>query len=352
MFNFTAICESVKRHWIAILLVTVLALAAGICSSFVKSGKIETEPTYTAEASLYVTGYGYDEDSREGGDYNYQFSESSMINDVRRIVVSKEVAAQIREQYGENITIASPDWKNVEAKTAWSTRFCFIDVTADDPDLAVQVADDVAGKVCAIAKNTVPLNNVEVFDAAMLKTTDDSMAADWGTDVLESNDSSLSAGGRVSVKTLVIYGFVGLCLSVFCFAVYDIVSRRVRSANDAERLLDIPVLATLAPGQKNAVLSEDIRVLMNRNKLNSLAIAGATKEDGALGVANLLDGIKITGAFDLSNDVEGISAIASSDTVLLVVKEGASSGKQIDNALKQIKISGTPVLGVVFVSKK
>ena len=64
MFNFTTICESVKRHWIAIVLITALALVAGAGSSFVKSGKVETAATYTAEASLYVTGYGYDENAR------------------------------------------------------------------------------------------------------------------------------------------------------------------------------------------------------------------------------------------------------------------------------------------------
>ena len=50
MFNFTTICESVKRHWIAIVLITALALVAGAGSSFVKSGKVETVATYTAEA--------------------------------------------------------------------------------------------------------------------------------------------------------------------------------------------------------------------------------------------------------------------------------------------------------------
>ena len=33
MFNFATICESVKRHWIVIAIVTVLALAAGVVSS-------------------------------------------------------------------------------------------------------------------------------------------------------------------------------------------------------------------------------------------------------------------------------------------------------------------------------
>ena len=47
MFNFTTICESVKRHWIAIVLITALALVAGAGSSFVKSGKVETAATYT-----------------------------------------------------------------------------------------------------------------------------------------------------------------------------------------------------------------------------------------------------------------------------------------------------------------
>ncbi len=114
-----------------------------------------------------------------------EFNENTMMNDVRRIIVSKEVAAQIREEYGEDITITTPDWKDTATKTSWTTRFCFIDVTAEDPDLALKVADEVANKVCDIAKETVPLSQVEVFDSAALKATDNSNANEWGTADLE-----------------------------------------------------------------------------------------------------------------------------------------------------------------------
>lgn len=352
MFNFTTICESVKRHWIAIVLITALALVAGAGSSFVKSGKVETVATYTAEASLYVTGYGYDENARQGGDYNYEFNENTMMNDVRRIIVSKEVAAQIREEYGEDITITTPDWKDTSTKTSWTTRFCFIDVTAEDPDLALKVADEVASKVCDVAKETVPLSQVEVFDSAALKATDNSTANEWGTADLGVEDSAESVASRISMKSLVIYVFVGLCVSIFGFAVYDIMSRRVRSANDAERLLDIPVIASLGATEKSPMLAEDVRVLMKRSGLTSLAVVGATEADGAGNVAAMLEGVQVSGAFDLSKDTKGVSTIAESDAILFSVKEGVASGKQLENALKQMKISGTPVLGVVFISKK
>ena len=100
------------------------------------------------------------------------------------------------------------------------------------------------------------------------------------------------------------------------------------------------------------MLAEDVRVLMKRSGLSSLAVVGATEADGAGNVAAMLEGVQVSGAFDLSKDTKGVSTIAESDAILLSVKEGAASGKQLENALKQMKISGTPVLGAVFISKK
>lgn len=191
-----------------------------------------------------------------------------------------------------------------------------------------------------------------MFDSAALKATDNSNANEWGTADLGVEDSAESVTSRISMKSLVIYVFVGLCVSIFGFAVYDIMSRRVRSANDAERLLDIPVIASLGATEKSSMLAEDVRVLMKRSGLSSLAVVGATEADGAGNVAAMLEGVQVSGAFDLSKDTKGVSTIAESDAILLSVKEGAASGKQLENALKQMKISGTPVLGVVFISKK
>ncbi len=76
--------------------------------------------------------------------------------------------------------------------------------------------------------------------------------------------------------------------------------RRVRSANDAERLLDIPVIASLSATEKSPMLAEDVRVLMKRSGLSSLAVVGATEADGAGNVAAMLEGVQVSGAFDLS----------------------------------------------------
>ena len=56
MFNFATICESVKRHWIVIAIVTVLALAAGVVSSLNSDDPDEAPTKHVAEASLYLTG--------------------------------------------------------------------------------------------------------------------------------------------------------------------------------------------------------------------------------------------------------------------------------------------------------
>ena len=104
------------------------------------------------------------------------------------------------------------------------------------------------------------------------------------------------------MKKLVIFGFIGAFLSIFGFAAFDILTRRVRSEGDVERLLDLPVLATASSNEDMARLAKSIRVLMGRSELSSLVVAGASAADGAKNVERALvgaDEVSVTGLVDL-----------------------------------------------------
>ena len=354
MFNFATICESVKRHWIVIAIVTVLALAAGVVSSLNSDDPDEAPTKHVAEASLYLTGYGYDQ--KDSGEYNYSFSEGYMVTDSRRLVVSSEVAGAVRAKYGKDVTITVPTWMNDEKKSEYSTRFLYIDVAANDEETALAACEMTVELARQAIERTLPVESVTLAEPVAVKTGSADRAANWGIDALPGEESTpIVAASGISMKKLVIFGFIGAFLSIFGFAAFDILTRRVRSEGDVERLLDLPVLATASSNEDMARLAKSIRVLMGRSELSSLVVAGASAADGAKNVERALvgaDEVSVTGLVDLSGDVDAASRVLGADSVLLVIAENASSSKQLECALKQLSIAGVPVLGVVFVPKK
>ena len=104
MIDLTFVLESLKRRWIAIVIVTVLAAGCGVVSSASSSdSSAPVAPTYTAEATIYVDAY----ESSDANEYNYVVSDGYFIADARRIVVSDSVAGEVRRTLGEDVSIAT-----------------------------------------------------------------------------------------------------------------------------------------------------------------------------------------------------------------------------------------------------
>lgn len=360
MFNFQTILESMKRHWLWIIIVAALCLGAGVASSYVKNGQISTAPTYTAQSAVYAINYGYGEDTHQGTDYNYSQSDQLMTNDIRRIVQSDEIAGKLRSEYGSDIVLSTPWWYDSKSNSAISTRYVFIMVTAKDPNLAVEVAQKAAEMTVSVAPDFVPVSQISVAeDASLTSASDVSKAAEWGTGKLESvSDAQGTPTGTsttLSVKNIVVFLIVGLALSILGFAAYDILTRRVRSAADVERLLDIPVLAEVSQKEGVTAATSAVTVLSTRNNISDLVVVGASKSDNPRKIADALGkagSVSIAACASLAEDAEAALSLLAGQALLIVLVEGASSGKQIQNMMKQLKMAGTPVLGCVFVSRK
>ena len=212
-----------------------------------------------------------------------------MVTDSRRLVVSSEVAGAVRAKYGKEVTITVPTWMNDEKKSEYSTRFLYIDVAANDEETALAACEMTVELARQAIERTLPVESVTLAEPVAIKTGSADRAANWGIDALPGEESTpIVAASGISMKKLVIFGFIGAFLSIFGFAAFDILTRRVRSEGDVERLLDLPVLATASSNEDMARLAKSIRVLMGRSELSSLVVAGASAADGAKNVERAL----------------------------------------------------------------
>lgn len=354
MFNFMTICESIKRHWVAVALIGILSVCLGAGVSFVKGGAEGDGSTYTAEAVLYATGYGYDEEAREGSDYNYSYSEAYMMTDLRRLVVSGDVAGKVREEFGDDVELSSPYWFDRETEQQNYDRFVYVDASAPDAETAIEAANRAAALTLEKAKEIIPVSEITLSEEAVLKTGDLKRAADWGIDKIENPNAPEPSGAGISLKVVVVFLFVGLFVSVFGFAAYDILSRKVRSERDIERLIEVPVIADFSNEADRKALADNLRVLMHRNNFSSLCLASPSANDALEEVAKnvLQSGFISKGTVVLSESSDAASQLSQTDSIVLVVKEAAAKGAEIDHALKCLAVSGTPVLGAVFIPRK
>lgn len=358
MFNVATISESVCRHWLVIVLVTVLGAALGAWSSYNSNSDRQVAKSYTAEAVLYLNSYGYADDDREGGSYNYTLSEGYATSDARRAILGNEVAGEVRRLFAdEEVTISSPRWRNSEKNADIDTRFIYIDASASTAEAALEAADKAADLAVGYISETLPVESVTVSERAYLKSGGDSQAADLGADELvsaddESSSSAVAVASRsISFKSVFVYAFVGLVLSIAVFAAYDILTRRLRSPRDVERLLDIPVLEAVRPTDSATRLASAVRAVMEQGGFAKLAVVGASAGDGALDVADglsrALPGLEIS-AIALDADDDGITKIRENDAVLMVFSYAASSGQSVDDALWRVRVADIPVLGAAF----
>ena len=350
MFNVGAVVDSIRRHLVAIIVIFVLALGAGVVSSYLKTSDEAQEindKAYTAEATVYVTLENLD---------GSVVSEASdrLISDARRTVIGDAVAGEIRRTYGSEVTITSPFWEDSTKNDRFYTHYIFVDVSAPSEETALAAANQAVVLAADVMGKTLPVKSAIVSERAYLKQGDGASASDRGSGSLENIESAVVTSSSISVKKLLIFGFLGLFGAIFVFACLDILSRRVRSERDVERMLDLPVLGSAKDEADYEGIAAALKVLLKRNDIESVAIAGVCPADGAAHACEMVAKDIPQKAVCVESLVENgsVGVVAECQSVVLTLTEGAASGKEIDHALKTLRIADTPVAGVVFIPKK
>lgn len=351
MFNFATIMESVRRRWLIILVVTVVALAAGFGSAILKSSSQQESSgvtSYTAEAVIYF------QVNENDASMSASYANDFLLTDARRTVLNDSVAGEVRRTYGEDIQVTTPFWMDTQKDSRYTGHYVFVDVSAPSKEIALDAANMAADLAAGEMQRTLPINRAIIVDEAYITPSSLTAAADRGSEELTVPEDIVIYSSSISKKSLFIFGFVGLFGSIFVCACYDILSRRVRSAKDIERMTDISVLATLRSAPDFARAASCVDVLMKRNDLNSVVVAGICEKDDAKTVGtriaeNMARDCRKAIVLD---DPDAASRLLQADSVLLVFAAGACSGEQLDAAMRTLRVANVPVLGAVFVPKK
>lgn len=201
-----------KKH---LRLVVALPIA---CALLVGAYSIVFMPnTYTATTSLYVLA----NQAETAGNLSTDLSASQMVaNDVTTLLESNRVRKTAAEQVGLE---SLKDFK-ITVSSATTSRVIELSVTGSDPELAAAVANSIADSVSSISQDVMKVQAVNIIDQAL-------------TPQLPSGPS----------RTLyVAVAFIGgLFAAVAIVVVADMLNTKVRTPDEVEELLGIPVIGRI-----------------------------------------------------------------------------------------------------------
>ena len=193
---------------IAIALALSVALAAIYCFQFLPD-------VYSATTSLYVLNQ-IDQTVISSSDLS---SSALLVNDYREIITSRRVTGAVAEELNlENLQDFT-----IEVEAPTDTRIIEVTVTGEDPELVMEVANGLAQEFSRYVVSIMRIDNVSIIDEALLP------------------DAFVAVTGRS--ETNILAAMLAVIGTMGVLAAIEIFSTSLKSADDVERQIGIPVLA-------------------------------------------------------------------------------------------------------------
>lgn len=196
-----------KHLKLVIALPIVFAIACGVVTLFMPN-------QYTASTTMYVL--SKNADSKSGNAYSDLTAGQLLSNDVASIAKSSEVKSAVANSLGTSLSSY-----DVKVDNSTTTRVITLSVTGPDPQAAANIANAYVQNISSTAQSVMDVQAVNVIDAASAPT---------------------SPSGPKRPLYIVVASLVGLFLAVAIVVIADMVNTKVRSDEDVEELLGIPVV--------------------------------------------------------------------------------------------------------------
>lgn len=196
-----------KHLKLVIALPIVFAIACGVVTLFMPN-------QYTASTTMYVL--SKNADNKSGNTYSDLNAGQLLSNDVASIAKSSEVKSAVANSLGTSL---SP--YDVKVDNSTTTRVITLSVTGPDPQAAANIANAYVQNISSTAQSVMDVQAVNVIDAASAPT---------------------SPSGPKRPLYIVVALLVGLFLAIAIVVIADMVNTKVRSDEDVEELLGIPVV--------------------------------------------------------------------------------------------------------------
>lgn len=211
--EFTRILQIIKKNlWLLILLPIIFLLLSVVLTFFV------LKPQYQASTQVLVN------QKKEAKNVAVQEVQGNiqLVNTYAEILKSPRILDKVSKDYNK---YSSEELnKMVNVKTQANSQILNINVT----DYNKKKSEDIANKVANVFKDDMP-HIMNVDNVSILSTA---------------NGTAEKVSPKISVN-LIIGLFVGLVLAIFIIALKEMLDKRIKSEEDVERELNIPVLGSI-----------------------------------------------------------------------------------------------------------
>jgi capsular polysaccharide biosynthesis protein len=206
--------KSIFRHIVLVVLIPVFAvgITAFLCWNVLPK-------TYTAETSLYVL----TQTNEDTLNYNELNLSTQLVNDYQELVESKRVKNGAGEMLGIDEKTMEQEY-DIEVASTSSTRLIRLSVTGKSPAATANLANALAYQLSECIRDVANVENISIID--------------------EATPPEQPSGPR-SLANSAVAGVAGLAVSIVLALLIDLTNVRIRSREDVERILSLPVLAQI-----------------------------------------------------------------------------------------------------------
>ncbi|MFD6813126.1 polysaccharide biosynthesis tyrosine autokinase [Enteractinococcus coprophilus] len=217
------------KHWVTIVLGTVLGLVLGLLAS------TQLVPKYTATTTLYIsvraTGGGATDDLLQGANFA-QAAMPSYADVVKTTLVLDQVSEELdgsilQAELSRALTVSSPP-ESVLLK---------ITAAHDDAQTAARIANTTGAVFIQVVENELETSNSGQHSPVQARTVDLASVPEPHT------GSHYIRNGTIGV-------FMGTLLGIGLVVVRDLLDTRVHTANDLENVTSLPVLGRIPHDDK------------------------------------------------------------------------------------------------------
>jgi len=211
----------IKKNLLVIAACTVIGMIVAFSFTFLFMPK-----TYRSVSTIYIK-----PSVKEGVvNYNEVLTNQKLTTTYSVIAKSKSVIDQVTDNlYRENVSETMVR-KSITVSSVKDTEIISITSTTRKPELSAIIANEVVDVFMAQISSIMTIDNLRVIDIAVPDTK--------------------KVGPNTTINTL-IGGFLGLGLAVGYVLIKKLLDRTIHDRQDAESLLQLPVLGEIAYDNEN-----------------------------------------------------------------------------------------------------
>lgn len=206
-----------KRFWI-IVLITVLSVAtSGIISFYF------LEPEYQTFTTLMVGRPKDYQNYDDKLDYNELMLNQKLVSTYGELIKSRMVSDEVIKNMGLDLTFKEFIEK-INVNLVKDTEIIRIEVVDKDPKLAAAIANETAEVFMKNVKAVMKVENIQVIDKAQV--------------------SEMPIKPR-KMLNIAIAGVLGIMASIFLVFLLEYIDNTIKTPEDVERYLELPVIGTI-----------------------------------------------------------------------------------------------------------